>query len=787
MLMDSDHAFRCFCSKEDLEFNLRQATSSGATAHYPGTCTGISRSESDRRAANGEPHIIRFKSSETPVSAPDLVYGAYKKAEREDNFIIMKSDGFPTYHFANVVDDHFMKITHVIRGAEWLISTPKHVELYNAFGWQPPNFAHVGLLVDHQRQKLSKRDIDNIGISVFRDTNILPEALLNFSVLLGWDPGLQNKPHLDKRGRMTLDEMKQNFSLKFTRGDIVVDLVKLKYFQNRFIRDLISGAVADPVALSKRILKPIQDELLRLDEKLTEEEYEDSVAALDQLNSISHLTLRRAHDRGEEYIHEVLKAWKGPIDDHSQFVRDNLYAFWAPSRAAYRESFPEFQDGMRRIKLTKQLKAIENTDISRVLKYFRDRLEEIPEEGWEPEAVGNRTKELADAVEYYDTKKDQLMDHGAGWKFLRWALFNGMSGQSVVPMMLLLGREETFRRLREARKIAVKGEEQAAAAAKAKEIELERSRVRIAYLGNPLAEDPDKAQEVEAKEPRNVKVAITNDEHKKIPSKTEHFLRPMHDDRQQYGPFVSRPPIRKYHLDEEPPVQFLEPKEHETGFRHLVVNNIPDSSYAPPLWQVIERRKRAALDRLEYESRASSCLPGEGDTRRESPPHSRPNGRNSSSSPLGRPRPFLKPVHPENGMGSEETMARAIPRGPFILGEPIVDVKAHVQRLEAQNEEKRIKADKKLRRDRLKLMRPDLRLPASSGIPRTVLESGLGPLYAGEVVYNPLRAQPQIAAAHAEALENERQVRKELEKEENITMADAEKQLQRSWVERRDQ
>lgn len=173
---------------------------------------GISIAESDRRAANGEPHIIRFKTAETPVSAPDLVYGAYKKAEREDNFIIMKSDGFPTYHFANVVDDHFMKITHVIRGAEWLISTPKHVELYNAFGWQPPHFAHVGLLVDHQRQKLSKRDIDNIGISVFRDTNILPEALLNFSVLLGWDPSLQNKPHLDKRGRLTLDEMKQNVS-----------------------------------------------------------------------------------------------------------------------------------------------------------------------------------------------------------------------------------------------------------------------------------------------------------------------------------------------------------------------------------------------------------------------------------------------------------------------------------------------------------------------------------------------------------------------------------------------
>lgn len=117
MLLETGHAFRCFCSKHDLEFNLRQATAKGDTAHYPGTCMSISASQSDRRAANGEPHVLRFKTSETPISASDLVYGNYKKGEREDSFIIMKSDGFPTYHFANVVDDHLMKITHVIRGA----------------------------------------------------------------------------------------------------------------------------------------------------------------------------------------------------------------------------------------------------------------------------------------------------------------------------------------------------------------------------------------------------------------------------------------------------------------------------------------------------------------------------------------------------------------------------------------------------------------------------------------------------------------------------------------------
>lgn len=103
--------------RKDLEFNIKEVTATGSAAHYPGTCMSIGKSESDRRAANGEPHTVRFKAAEEPVSASDLVYGAYKKNEREDNFIIMKSDGYPTYHFANVVDDHFMEITHVIRGA----------------------------------------------------------------------------------------------------------------------------------------------------------------------------------------------------------------------------------------------------------------------------------------------------------------------------------------------------------------------------------------------------------------------------------------------------------------------------------------------------------------------------------------------------------------------------------------------------------------------------------------------------------------------------------------------
>lgn len=115
----------------------------------------------------------------------DVIYSRFKKKDPEDDYIIMKRDGFPTYHFANVVDDRLMQITHVIRGAEWLISTPKHVDLYNAFGWEPPKFAHLGLLVDLKRQKLSKRD-QSTNMSYYQDGLVLPDALLNFSALLGW-------------------------------------------------------------------------------------------------------------------------------------------------------------------------------------------------------------------------------------------------------------------------------------------------------------------------------------------------------------------------------------------------------------------------------------------------------------------------------------------------------------------------------------------------------------------------------------------------------------------------
>lgn len=601
----------------------------------------------------------------------------------------------------------------------------------------------------------------------------------------------------------------------------MVDLVKLKYFQNRFIRDLISGAVADPVALSNRILKPIQTELQQFDEKISAHQgRKDVTIGMDDHDSIGRLTMRRIHERTEDYIHQVLKAWKGPIDDHAQFIRENLYAFWAPSKAAYRESFTELQDGMRRVLLHKETKNIENADISKVLLYFKNCLAEIPEDQWVSEAVGNTAKGLADAVEYYDIKKDQVMSHGAGWKFLRWGLFNGMSGQSVVPMMLLLGREESLKRLREARKVVVQLEEDAATAAREKEEELKRSKVRITYTGNPLREDPDKAQQAGLAEPRNVKVPIKEEEEEELPpSKTEHFLRPLHESRSGEGPYASKVPNRSYTLDASPPVQFLEPEDFKAGYRHLLNSDTGKDAeqYAPPLWKVAENRKQAVLARTQEAAAVpvqpegpgpfrvsgldedSSRRPGStlGEGPGSQPPPRPPYSADRPFPPEG-PGPMMRPMHPEDGpepKGPDGPVATT-ERGPFAAGEPIKDLKAHVEHIRKLNMERTVRSDKRLRRDRLKQVRTDFGLKPLGGLPMDLRDSGNGPFWAGEVAYHPLRPQVKLrphlqdAAAEARAADvahDERRAQQGVEKKENGSEDKVAKELRRAWYEARDQ
>ncbi|KAF8987141.1 Glutamyl-tRNA synthetase [Haplosporangium bisporale] len=188
-LLEHGHAYRCFCSSERLALVRLEAQKTGRTASYDRKCSYLSKEESQERADKGESFVVRMKVPDGKTIVQDEVHGKVEFSNKEvDDSVLMKSDGFPTYHLANVVDDHLMGITHVIRGQEWLPSAPKHVLLYEMFGWDTPKFAHVPLLLNPDKTKLSKRSGD-VNVEDYRDKGYFPEAVVNFVALLGWHPG----------------------------------------------------------------------------------------------------------------------------------------------------------------------------------------------------------------------------------------------------------------------------------------------------------------------------------------------------------------------------------------------------------------------------------------------------------------------------------------------------------------------------------------------------------------------------------------------------------------------
>ncbi len=242
-LLDKGLAYRCFCTKDRL-IQLRESArllKPPTTASYDRYCLNhYSKEESDERASAGEPFTVRFVSPRRYPSFIDLLHGKIDQQIqinpsdiRYEDPVLLKSDGLPTYHFANVVDDHLMKITHVIRGEEWLASTPKQVALYNAFGWNPPKFIHIPLLTTVDNRKLSKRSGD-IDIMSLKSNGFLPEALINFSVLFGWSP----KREYGKKSSeiYSLKELEQVFTLEgLTKGNAKVDFKKLEFFNKHYL------------------------------------------------------------------------------------------------------------------------------------------------------------------------------------------------------------------------------------------------------------------------------------------------------------------------------------------------------------------------------------------------------------------------------------------------------------------------------------------------------------------------------------------------------------------------
>ena len=239
-LLDSGKAYYCFCSKERLDEVREKQKEAGETPKYDGHCKNLSKEEVEAKIAAGEEYVIRLKLPENHViKFTDLVRGETEfNTDELDDQVLIKTDGFPTYHFAVVVDDHMMKITHVIRGEEWISSTPKHVYLYEAFGWEAPTFVHLPNILNKEKKKLSKRHGD-VAVEDFKKKGYLPEGLVNYVALVGWSPE-------DNQELFTMKELEEHFSVeRVSKSGGVFDTDKLNWVNQHYIKDANDEYITD--------------------------------------------------------------------------------------------------------------------------------------------------------------------------------------------------------------------------------------------------------------------------------------------------------------------------------------------------------------------------------------------------------------------------------------------------------------------------------------------------------------------------------------------------------------
>jgi glutamyl-tRNA synthetase len=229
-LMDRGRAYRCFCTAERLDQMRAAQAAAKRPPGYDGLCRGISREESDARARR-EPFVIRFAMNrEGQTVLHDIIRGdVVFENSLQDDFVMLKSDGYPTYHLALIVDDKEMEISHCIRGDEWISSAPKHIQIYEALGWEPPQWAHLPLILGPDHKKLSKRSGDTAVLD-YRDHGYLPEAMVNFLAFLGWSLD-------DHTSILGVQELKRHFDLeRVVPNPAVFDIERLNHLNGHYIR-----------------------------------------------------------------------------------------------------------------------------------------------------------------------------------------------------------------------------------------------------------------------------------------------------------------------------------------------------------------------------------------------------------------------------------------------------------------------------------------------------------------------------------------------------------------------
>lgn len=324
-LVEKGEAYYCFCTEERLQ-TLSQTIGDKEIMVYDKHCLTLSKEEVEANLAKGMPYVIRQNNPKEGVTTfVDDIYGEITVDNSElDDMILIKSDGYPTYNFANVIDDHLMAVTHVVRGNEYISSSPKYQRLYDAFGWESPKYIHLPLITDENHKKLSKR----CGHSSFEDLleqGFIPEAIVNYIALLGWSPE-------DNKEIMSLDELIEKFDYhNINKSPAVFDIVKLKWMNGEYFKAMDSERFYDLAMpyikkfISKDIdLKKILDLVKTRIEVLQDiEELTDFFEELPEYD-IAMYTHKKMKTNSENSL-EVLRELLPLLEQHEDYSVDSLH------------------------------------------------------------------------------------------------------------------------------------------------------------------------------------------------------------------------------------------------------------------------------------------------------------------------------------------------------------------------------------------------------------------------------------------------------------------------------
>ena len=329
-LVETGHAYYCFCTKERLEELRQRQTVMKVPTKYDGHCSKLSKEEIEANLKAGIPYVIRQKVPQYgKTTFHDEVFGdiTVENAILDDN-VLLKADGLPTYNFANVIDDHLMHITHIIRGSEYLSSTPKYNLLYEAFGWDIPKYIHVSPVMKDNGKKLSKREGD-ASYEDFINKGYLKEAVVNYIALLGWAPG-------DEREKFTLAELVDAFDIKgISKSPAIFDEKKLAWLNGEYIRELTpekfhedalpyyKGVITNPEIDLKAVSELLQPRCERLSDIPEQVDFFDKLPEYDR-ELYTHKKMKTNPENSLEALKEALPVLESIDDWTKENIHDRL-------------------------------------------------------------------------------------------------------------------------------------------------------------------------------------------------------------------------------------------------------------------------------------------------------------------------------------------------------------------------------------------------------------------------------------------------------------------------------